>query len=215
MRGLDPRIPIRDALCPHNRDGRVKPGHDETMSHTPLVTVEAGDAHIELVIGDITALDVHAIVNAANETLLGGGGVDGAIHRAAGPDLLVECRALGGCDTGDAKITRGHRLKARHVIHAVGPVWGGGNRDEDALLAACYRRSLELAAAHSLNSIAFPAISTGVYAFPPARAARIATGTVVSELAARPAGITRVVLCCFSAPSAQCHVEALAGMGLA
>lgn len=191
------------------------PGHDEAMSPTPLLSVEAADARIDLVIADITTLDVHAIVNAANRSLLGGGGVDGAIHRAAGPELLAECRTLGGCDTGHAKITRGYRLKASHVIHAVGPVWSGGDGDEDTLLASCYRRSITLAVEHGLASIAFPAISTGVYAFPPERAARIATGTVVSELAARPAGITRVVLCCFSAPSAQCHVEALTEMGLA
>jgi O-acetyl-ADP-ribose deacetylase (regulator of RNase III) len=182
---------------------------------TPLLTVEAGPAQLELVIADITTLEIDAIVNAANETLLGGGGVDGAIHRAAGPGLLAECRGLGGCDTGDAKITAGHRLAARHVIHTVGPIWQGGDNDEDALLASCYRRSLELAVKHRLTSIAYPAISTGVYAFPPDRAARIATGTIVSDLAAHPQGIARVVLCCFSAQSAQHHLEALAEMGLA
>ena len=183
-------------------------------SPTPLLTVEAGHAQLDLVIGDITTLDVDAIVNAANRTLLGGGGVDGAIHRAAGPDLLVECETLGGCDTGDAKITRGYGLKARCVIHAVGPVWSGGNAGEDALLASCYRRSLDLAVAHGLTSIAFPAISTGIYGFPADRAARIAVGTLVSELSAKRRGLSRVVLCCFSAQSGQCHLDALAEMGL-
>lgn len=183
-------------------------------SHTPLLAVEAGEARIELLIGDITTLDADAIVNAANAELMPGGGVCGAIFRAAGPGLATECESLRGCETGDAKITGGHRLKARHVIHAVGPVWSGGDADEDALLAACYRRSLELAAAHRLASIAFPAISTGIYGFPPDRAARIATGTLVSELSARPRGVARVILCCFSAQSAQCHVEAFAEMGL-
>lgn len=181
----------------------------------PLLTVEAGKARIELVIGDITALEVDAIVNAANHTLLGGGGVDGAIHRAAGPELLAECRTLGGCETGNAKITGGYNLKARHVIHAVGPIWRGGGSDEEALLASCYRNSLSLAVRHRLASIAFPAISTGVYAFPADRAARIATGTLVSDLAANPAGLTRAVLCCFTAASAQHHLEALAELGLA
>ena len=153
-------------------------------------------------------------MNAANRSLLGGGGVDGAIHRAAGPELLAECRTLGGCATGSAKITRGYRLPAKHVIHAVGPVWQGGGSDEDALLASCYRTALDLAAAARLASIAFPAISTGIYAFPADRAARIAVGTVASELSAAPA-IRRVVFCCFSEQSAQHHVDAARKSGLA
>ena len=180
-----------------------------------LPSAKVGDATIEIVVADITTLDADAIVNAANTSLLGGGGVDGAIHRAAGPQLLEACRKLGGCETGNAKITAGFRLKARHVIHAVGPVWHGGNRGEDELLASCYRIALELAAGHKLISIAFPAVSTGVYRFPADRAARIAVGTVVSELSAHARGIARVVFCCFSQDSARHHADAFADLGLA
>jgi len=180
-----------------------------------LLTAEIGNALLEIHVADITTLDVAAIVNAANRSLLGGGGVDGAIHRAAGPGLLAECRALGGCATGNAKITGGHRLKAKHVIHAVGPVWNGGGSDEEALLAGCYRTALDLAAAHDLASIAYPAISTGIYRFPADLAARIAVGTVASEIAARPRGIARVVFCCFSEDIAGHHKDAFAELGLA
>ena len=180
-----------------------------------LLTTEIGHTQLDIVVADITTLDIDAIVNAANRTLLGGGGVDGAIHRAAGPQLLAECETLGGCDTGSAKITRGYRLKARHVIHAVGPVWGGGEKNEEALLASCYRTALDLAADHSLTSIAYPAISTGIYRFPADLAARIAVGTVAAEIAAHPRGITRVVFCCFAAESAEHHKDAFAELGLA
>jgi O-acetyl-ADP-ribose deacetylase (regulator of RNase III) len=181
----------------------------------PLLTAEAGATRLEVVTADITTLDVDAVVNAANSRLKRGGGVDGAIHRAAGPELQAECDTLGGCATGSARITRGYRLPARHVIHAVGPVWNGGDDGEDELLASCYRAALELAAGHRLASIAFPAISTGIYGFPADRAARIAVGTVVSEVSADPRMIARVVFCCFSDDSAKHHINAFAEMGLA
>jgi O-acetyl-ADP-ribose deacetylase (regulator of RNase III) len=181
----------------------------------PLLTAEIGSARLEICVADITTLSVDAIVNAANRALGGGGGVDGAIHRAAGPQLLAECRMLGGCDTGAAKITRGYKLPAKHVVHAVGPVWNGGGDGEEALLASCYRAALDLAAANHLASIAFPAISTGIYRFPPDRAARIAVGTVASEVAASPRGIVRVVFCCFAPAAAEHHSAAFADLGLA
>jgi len=176
----------------------------------PLLTFSIGPATCDILVADITTLQVDAIVNAANRALLRGGGVDGAIHRAAGPELLAECRTLGGCETGSAKITRGYRLPAKHVIHAVGPVWQGSASNEDALLASCYRTAVDLAAANKLTTIAFPAISTGIYSFPADRAARIAVGTVASELSKNPRTITKVIFCCFSQNSAQHHMNAAA-----
>jgi O-acetyl-ADP-ribose deacetylase len=185
------------------------------MTTAPLLTAEIGATRLDIIVADITTLAVDAIVNAANTSLLGGGGVDGAIHRGAGPELLAECKTLGGCDTGSAKITRGYRLKARHVIHAVGPVWSGGGRNEEELLASCYRTALALAAEHGLASIAYPSISTGIFRFPPDRAARIAVGTVASEIASAPRGMTQVVFCCFSEDAAEHHKAAIADLGLA
>jgi O-acetyl-ADP-ribose deacetylase (regulator of RNase III) len=176
------------------------------------VARKIGTARLEVIVADITSLSVDAIVNAANTSLLGGGGVDGAIHRAAGPELVAECRMLHGCETGNAKITRGYRLPARHVIHAVGPVWNGGSLGEDELLASCYRRAIELGRAHGLASVAFPAISTGIYRFPADRAARIAVATTVDALAAAPA-VARIIFCCFSDASATLHAQAMADVG--
>jgi O-acetyl-ADP-ribose deacetylase (regulator of RNase III) len=177
-----------------------------------LAARQIGSARLEVIVADITTLSVDAIVNAANTSLLGGGGVDGAIHRAAGPELLAECRTLQGCATGDAKITRGYRLPARHVIHAVGPVWNGGNRGEEEALASCYARAIDLSQAHGLASIALPAISTGVYRFPADRAARIAVSTIVEVLARAPV-VEHVIFCCFSNESAALHAQAMAGFG--
>ena len=163
---------------------------------------------VALVQGDITRLDVDAIVNAANASLLGGGGVDGAIHRAAGPGLLEECRTLGGARTGEVKLTGGHRLRARHVLHAVGPVWSGGAAGEDDLLASCYRGALALAEARGLRSVAFPAISTGAYGFPLERATRIAVGEALAAVARR-SPVEAIVFCCFSAGDAEVYARAL------
>jgi O-acetyl-ADP-ribose deacetylase (regulator of RNase III) len=180
---------------------------------TGSATARVGRPQLEIVVADITTLHVDAIVNAANESLLGGGGVDGAIHREAGPELLAECRTLHGCKTGSAKITKGYRLPAKHVIHAVGPVWHGGKQNEPELLAGCYRTALELAETNKLTSIAFPSVSTGVYRFPADKAARIAVQTVVETLKKSPS-VTRVIFCCFSNEAAAHHKNAFAELGL-
>ncbi len=174
-----------------------------------MLTRRIAGARLDVVVADITTLSVDAIVNAANASLLGGGGVDGAIHRAAGPGLLAACQAIGGCPTGDAKITQGFRLPARYVIHAVGPVWHGGVRGEDGALASCYRRAIELCAAGGLASVAFPAISTGVYRFPADRAAKIAVRTAAESLP-MASSLEQIIFCCFSEASARLHEEALA-----
>jgi O-acetyl-ADP-ribose deacetylase (regulator of RNase III) len=177
-----------------------------------LAARQIGSARLEVIVADITTLSVDAIVNAADSWLLGGGGVDGAIHRAAGPELAMECRMLHGCKTGNAKITLGYRLPARHVIHVVGPVWNSGSQGEDEALASCYARAIGLCQTQGLASVAFPAISTGIYRFPADRAARIAVSTTVEALLAAPA-VSRVIFCCFSNDSARLHAQSMAGFG--
>jgi O-acetyl-ADP-ribose deacetylase len=171
-------------------------------------------AKLDVVIANITTLDVDAIVNAANTSLLGGGGVDGAIHRAAGPDLVAECRMLNGCKVGEAKITKGYKLPAKHVVHTVGPVWTGGTGGEPEKLASCYRNSLKLAAANHIGSIAFPAISTGIYRFPPDKAAEIALATVMETLQILERAPSQVVFCCFDAATAALYRKSFEAAGL-
>lgn len=182
-----------------NTQGKAQKKRNERIPerYTEVNQMNADGNRLKAYLGDITRLKVDAIVNAANRTLLGGGGVDGAIHRAAGPELLKECAALGGCQTGQAKITKGYRLPAKFVIHTVGPVWYGGRNDEEEFLAMCYRNSLKIAAVNSINSIAFPSISTGVYSFPFEKAADIAVTTVLEYLSVSEVP-WQVIFCCFS-----------------
>jgi O-acetyl-ADP-ribose deacetylase len=170
-----------------------------------IAQLSIGTTNLSVVVADITTLQVDAIVNAANTSLLGGGGVDGAIHRKAGPELAIECRMLNGCKPGNAKMTKGYKLSAKHVIHTVGPVWQGGDKGEEEVLANCYRRSLELANKAGFASIAFPAISTGIYRFPADKAARIAVSTVRGSLSR--SSLTDVIFCCYD-QAASTHYEA-------